>query len=476
MILRHGGPPQSLPEVVLFPFDDHALPFQRGLQLQLNGHRTPCGQTRVVLPIGGPEAPDGRSVAYYGTVCRVGDELWMWYLGQGDDPEWLQRVCLARSRDGRTWAKPELGLVPYHGSTRNNLVDLNQGSHLVQACVVLHEPDDPEPSRRFKMAFESRRYRNRLAVAFSPDGLTWTESPANPVGPQLEMAGGTRIAGFYHLCGQGGLHGPPARQMVTHVSSDFEHWTESFCIGLRREGNGRPGAGNDGRQVHLGAGLWNRGNVVLGFYGMWNGHPSNDRRLVSMDLGLAVSHDGLHFREPVPDFPIVSAAEDGWPELPARAPTTEYPALIQGQGFENLGEETLFWYAPWPEQRSDGVRVASWPRDRLGAYRGLRADGGHCISAPVNPEGRPVKVFLNVDGLGLHGRATVEVLDEGFAPLPGYGREDCVGNDRSGLRQPVQWRDREAVVSSRPVRVRVDLSGVRPEDVRLYAVYLEEAG
>ena len=45
-----------------------------------------------------------------------------------------------------------------------------------------------------------------------------------------------------------------------------------------------------------------------------------------------------------------------------------FPALIQGQGFENVGDETLFWYAPWPEEASDGVRVTSWPRDRLGYF------------------------------------------------------------------------------------------------------------
>lgn len=38
-------------------------------------------------------------------------------------------------------------------------------------------------------------------------------------------------------------------------------------------------------------------------------HPSNDRRLTRMNLGLVVSHDALHFRRPVPDFPLVDASE-----------------------------------------------------------------------------------------------------------------------------------------------------------------------
>ena len=51
-----------------------------------------------------------------GPVHRVGDELWMWYLAQGDDDSWHHRVCFAKSRDGYNWEKPELGFVEYNGS------------------------------------------------------------------------------------------------------------------------------------------------------------------------------------------------------------------------------------------------------------------------------------------------------------------------------------------------------------------------
>jgi len=37
-------------------------------------------------------------------------------------------------------------------------------------------------------------------------------------------------------------------------------------------------------------------------------------------------------------FPFVSASQDGWYTLPEGDPSiTKYPALIQGQGFENVG-------------------------------------------------------------------------------------------------------------------------------------------
>jgi hypothetical protein len=106
-------------------------------------------------------------------------------------------------------------LVNYRGNTHNNLVDLNGGNHHVQACVVLHDPDAPDPARRFKMAFECDKYYKRFAVAYSADGLTWHESPNNPVGRWFEMAGATRFNNCYYLTGQGGNHAGGLRQSAT---------------------------------------------------------------------------------------------------------------------------------------------------------------------------------------------------------------------------------------------------------------------
>jgi hypothetical protein len=484
MIIHNGGPHLALSELVLFPFDDYSIPFQNGVELQLISHSTPCGRTKIVLGLGDEQAPDSRQVVYYGAVHRVGDELWMWYLGQGDEEKWFERVCFAKSKDGLVWEKPNLGLVEYKGSTENNLVDLNQGSHHVQACVVLYEPDDPDLQRRFKMVFECDKYEKRFAVAYSADGLTWHESPNNPVGRWFEMAGATQFNGCYYLTGQGGNHHGGLRQLVTYISYDFENWSEASCVGLRRGYSvhqPRPFGSNAGEQVHLGAALWNRGNILIGFYGQWHGHISNDRRLLTMDIGLAITNDGLHYREPIPDFPIVAAAEDGW-GLPPRGHTAvHFPALIQGQGFENVGDQTLFWYAPWPEQDSNGVRVATWARDRLGyfhTFRGSRMRSiheAHFVSAPIDLEGKAARLLLNVDGITEQSGVSVEILDEKFNNVPGYNAESCLRLTESGLEQAVCWREQESISHiASPIRVRVNFTGLRPEDVRLYALYLRE--
>ena len=492
MIVDNGSPNTSLKDVVLFPFDDHSIPFQHGLKLHLVGYRTSVGETRIVVPPGPQGAPDCEHVVYYGTVRRVGDELWMWYLGQGTEDRWHQRVCLARSADGRRWEKPKLGLVEYNGSAANNLIELlpyngpsaiddryNPGRAVnnVTACVVFYEPDDPDPSRRFKMMFETPSSDRHNRIAFSADGLHWKESE-KPSGALCEMSGVTKWGGCYYITAQGGRHFGVQRELVTFASYNFETWTQASCVGLRR-GNIPPRPMNydrhAGEQVHLGAGLWDRGNVIIGIYGQWHGHRSNDRRLTTMDLGLVVSVDALHYKEPIPDFRMVGAAEDNWEMIPAGI-ESRFAALMQGQGFENVGNETLFWYGPWPEHRANGVRLATWKRDRLGYFEmlGTQKDA-HFISAPIDMEGRPAKLYLNVAGISEHARAEIEILDERFRPIAGYSREACIGPVASGLRQRVTWEGHETIEAEGRIRVRAGFGGLRPEDVKLYAVYVEQA-
>ena len=492
MIIKSTPDHVSSDEVVLFPFDDHSIPFQYGVRLRLEGYKASVDRTRIVVGPGERGTPDSERVIYYGSVQRVGDELWMWYLGHGTAEEggkaWHERVCLATSRDGYHWEKPDLGLVEYHGSKHNNLVDILDGQqHHIQACVVFHDPDEADASRRFKVVIETDKYPGtKFAVAFSADGLTWHEPERQPDKISCEMSGGTKFNGCYYLTGHSaGSHFGAPRQLVTFASYDFENWIEASCLGFRRDAvPPRPMIYGfaQGEQVHLGAGLWNRGNVILGLYGQWHGPENDDRRHVDMDLGLVVSNDALHYREPIPDFRMVAAAEDGMEHLPGSM-NFKFAGHCQGQGFENIGDETLFWYAPWPEQLSDGVRVASWPRDRLGYFQPFPLDKPkqrtcHVISAPIFTEaadGADLQVAVNADGLSEHAQLAVELLDERFVPLPGYAAGDCDPME-SGLRQRVSWGGRSTVSGVEGAfRVRVNFAGLRPEDPKLYAIYVERA-
>ena len=427
-------------------------------------------KTPIVLANGPPGAHD-EEAQYYGTTIRIGDEFRMWYMGRVHGESLAVnyvgesgRLCYAVSRDGVHWEKPALGLVDYKGSKADNLVDFPQDAD-ISAGPVIYDPEDPDPSRRFKINYEAGCHGMRMCVAYSPDGLRWTPSPRNPVGPRLEQSGLIRWNGCYYVNGQGGGHPGRFRKMLTYASYDFEHWSEATVLSMQRspliEGPSLEDRTRVGEEVHLGAALHDRGNVILGIYGQWHGEPAGDRRYVTMDLGLLISHDAMHFREPIPGFRFIPARE----ELDS---TIGYgPALMQGQGMENVGDLTLYWYALW---RHDGqVRLATWERDRFGYVTPHDPrEEARLISCPVCADNGETQVFLNVSGLGEYATVRVELLDLEVKPLAGYSGADAALVRESGLRVPVQWdRQNTLPATGQPLRLAVTLGPVGPRVTRV---------
>ncbi len=527
-------------EIVLFPFDDYSIPFSYGLDYNLiQGHR----EGVVLRP--SKTGPDAQSVINHGSVLKVGDQLRMWYPCLGDkdpsiDPstklpvgEGLRasvrgeahfRVCYATSTDGINWKKPALGLTKYGANKHNNLVDFPLGERVIN-LIVIEDAEDPDPSRRFKMAFQSPKYGSRIGLATSHDGLHWKEFSANPVTKwMVEIHGLTKFNGAYYVNGHGGSprRGPTTllpRRMVTYMSYDFEHWVDASALSFDRfPGSELPTPftrGHAGEQIHTGASIWNRGNVLIGFYGQWHGDLGDDRRFVTMDLGMVTSHDAIHFKEPIPDFKIIPFNEEAeirtnliFDRLGGAGGGSMFgAALTQGQGWMNMGDHTLYWYSVWSQGR---VRLATWERDRLGyfavpreirerqgnpaARRGLQEgkDGllhlpprakdlespwakvsPHFISMPITLDGSEQKVFVNAGGLSADTYIKVEILDEKFNILPGYSKEDCAPIMESGFRQAAVWGGKTTIANPNgPIRVRVSIEGKMPEDVRIYATYV----
>ncbi|MBD3182858.1 hypothetical protein GF312_11245 [Candidatus Poribacteria bacterium] len=475
---------------VLFPFDSYSIPFRHGLQLELIQAKRYEGNP--VLEPGGLGKVDTNAMAYYGTVIEIDGKLHMWYLGRGDVGDMPLRICYATSNDGFQWEKPNLGLVEYSGNSQNNLVDLDWDGKAM-SCCVLYDPDDPDLERRFKIfsEVESPTSKHQGCVAFSPDGLRWTTSPHNPVTHvRIEPTGIIRKSGCYYVVGQnaGFDRGFQKRVLISLASYDFEHWTDASVLGFRRDAippSPVVFGHNMGKQVHLGAGLWDRGNAILGLYGQWNAsNETDDRREMRMDIGLVVSQDAVHYREPIPDFRLIDTTEEGWK---GPNPLGDPPRFAQGQGIVNIGDKTITWYSIWGRGGDNSIRAAYWKRDRLGYFSPTRTpiEGQawvdevkpHFISAPIRIGSGSTRIFVNASGLSEHSQITVEVLNERFEKLDGYTDADFIPwSDDSSVRLPVRWQ-RGAVITgiSEPIRIRVNWDGLRLEDARVYAVYVEMA-
>ena len=155
------------------------------------------------------------------------------YQKEYEPPRREMAICYATSKDGIKWEKPEMGLVEFEGSKANNILwrggpgeGGTEGPHGTGIFKDLHDPD---PKRRYKSFMKA----GILSVAFSPDGINWSE----PVTcPEADSAGDTHNNAFWAptLGKYVGITRqwaqPNGRQVARTMSEDFINWKKCEIV------------------------------------------------------------------------------------------------------------------------------------------------------------------------------------------------------------------------------------------------------
>ncbi|MCA9049053.1 MAG: hypothetical protein KDA89_10025 [Planctomycetaceae bacterium] len=500
--------------VTLFAFDDVSIPFTQGLKLQMRSpERHP---QNPVLTRGPAGSADSWAVQFYGSVIHDRGRYRMWYVAAGDDrldatvprsSPW--RVAYAESDDGVHWVKPNLGLVSSNGTTNNNLVHLDPRLGTVNVKVLM-DPDDPDPQRRYKMGahvwFPKNNMRlGTLATYASADGLNWktlTEIPSTAAettaaelppeslllpGLHFEPVGGLyKWDGLFHLAGQNAIAAarPYHGRVVRHfVSGDFVRWAEESAVGFVRVQQHEllgPGRSREGEQNHEGLSVWNRGNVLLGVSGRW--HGGKEWTDVTVDLGFVLSNDGLHFREPLHEWTFLQRGEDDqW----------DAGGVLQGQGFENIGNQTFIYYGAWDPRNWEGspprggVGIATLPRDRFGDlvidettlgkgnYQLPKITSSLMTNSIRADDLRSGRMFVNVAGLNDSAYLKAELLTHNLQPIPGFSESAAAVIRENGFQVPVSWNTGAKLPDDvNRFRIRITFVGSENNSPRLSAIYL----
>jgi hypothetical protein len=292
----------------------------------------------------------------------------------------------------------------------------------------------------------------------------------NSGGERFEVAGLYRFGGSYYITGQ--LLSPwtatpdgrdVGRVMLAFRSPDFVNWSRVPSLAFARPGQ-LLATPIPGQQTHMGAGMWNRGNVIVGLYGQWQDGPKEKPKGSThlwgtrIDLGLVLSNDGVAFREPVPDFKVIPRGGEGeWDSI----------ALLQGHAFANVGERTYIWYSHWDcegQFRSQEIGLATLRRDGFG-YLSARTAGApaQCVTRHLEAADAMQGVFVNAEGVSAEAPLIVELLDEADRPIAGYSSKLTV----SGTRVPAGWG---ALPAGRKFAIRAELPPAGA--VKLYALYV----
>jgi hypothetical protein len=182
-----------------------------------------------------------------------------------------------------------------------------------------------------------------------------------------------------------------------------------------------------------------------------------------------------------------------WPGSDEGVAEWDRGGVIQGQGFENVGDQTFVYYGAWdprvnipgvPLPPRGGVGIAVLPRDRFGDLMvDLRDEGdgdyqipevtSEFITASVVLAGRHrmPEFFVNAEGLGDGATLRFELLGDDFTPLPGYSGDHAAIVGTDGFRTPITWRRGRGRLPEK-VRIRCYFDGEQNTSIRLSAIYV----
>jgi hypothetical protein len=409
-------------------------------------------------PVMRPEKP--WEFAYiYATAVRHESETgrWrMWYLGTETEKAIDKRFCLAESKDGLRWERPNLGLTDLGGSRENNVLGVDPGP-------VFFDPRDPDPRRRYK-TLGNPEVASHANVHFSPDGVKWTPSRRNPVvrgvGDTHGFLGWDERIGKYVVYWRLPGHD---RQYAYATSPDFEEFGPMKRLQTVDE-HDPVGTYVYHMMVFKLAGLYLCVAPVLhvdrGLKDNFHKDPAGLEQ--TLDVQMMLSYDGIEWqrlfnRQPFLGLGVHESWDDAqlYPTLPVTV-GDEIRLYYSGANFRHGTAEIKFCGKEvggrW---RGMCIGMATLKRDRwVAAVAGTRP--GEVLTRPFALRGRQLK--LNAE-LG-KGRLLAELTDPEGKVLPGFRRDDSQLGERDGLEYPLTWKGGDLrMLQGKEVCLRIVLSG-----------------
>jgi hypothetical protein len=440
---------------------------------------------KAAQPLLVPEKPWERAVYDYGTVIRdPAGGFRMWYLSFGTRPQAPHDqglrvlVCYATSEDGLHWVRPNVGLVAIDGSKANNVVALSHSGGYIRAVTVIHNPQAPDPARRFMHLSQGPK---GTGPSFSADGIHWSEGEA----PVLQASDAASLAydprqdrffcfsvstptlrGFWTRCidmaetdlktgrkfarilepdklddAEAPKHIARLRSVLDYDNPDHYHAQLHHMVAFPYE------------DLHLG--------IVAVWDCTWSSRLEPlyagglDRAFVHLQLVASRDLDWKRWQRMTPRVPLLELSEPGeWDcgaQLPYHAPVRVGDELwLYYAGFSRVLNSPRLYGAGLPPGAKvplNGIGVATL---RLDGFASLDAGprGGVIVTKPLTFEGTALR--LNAKALG---HITVEILDGAGEVIKGFAPVSVTGDS---VRHPLAW-ERLAELADRPVRLRFRL-------------------
>ncbi len=433
------------------------------------------------------------------------------------------RSCYAESENGLAWEKPDLGMVEYAGSARTNILPPGSGgAGFIRRPNLIKDYDDPDPARRYKMAYADEiDGRWFLQAGYSADGIRWAmaategamlgaQPPYYPLGVLMGWDPARRRYVHFHRKVAPGLRadvdGRAVRAeaaLAMSTSADFDRWEQAADVQFRDEGMDPPGW--DIGHAGMLAAFPYTDDLFIGFLDTCSTNVVEDATASDWPAlqteheqhapELVISRDAVAWTRVAPHWSVLRR---GWPG----AWDSEYVVLSKPIVRD---DDILIYYTG--RNLTCGVQHAAHPQFpllgqvingvRMGSAIGLatlRRDGFASIDG-YDPAGAlstvplvfagdrlvinaraPEQAFGTPRGAGgsePFGRLGVEIADDAGQPIEGYRLGQCDWFSGDAVRQIVTWGGRSDVgrLTGRTVRLTFHL-----QNAALYSFRVQEPG
>lgn len=408
----------------------------------------------------------------YVTIIKDGGEYRMYYRGlpeAGRDGSDLEVTCVAFSKDGINWTKPELGIFEVGGSKQNNVVLAGAAPLSHNFCPFIDTRPDVPAAERYKALGGVKG--NGLVPFASADGLRWKKLSEKGVITDGEfdsqnLAFWSESEGCYVAYFRTWANN--ARWVGRATSKDFLHWSPTQNMEIMRPNGPAPiehlytnQTGSYFRAPHIyvatAARFMPERRAISDAQAKEIGVHSGYYNDIS-DAVLLTSRSGLRYdRTFMEGFLRPGIGPHHW------VSRTNYPAL----GVVQTGPDEMSFYVQNDyAQPSHCLRRHSV---RLDGFASVRApyDGGEMLTKPFTFEGKRLSLNFATSAAG---GIKVEIQDADGRPLPGFTLADCKETIGNEIAKNVAWKGGEDVSSlaGKPIRLRFVM-----KDADLYSLKFE---
>ena len=350
-------------------------------------------------------------------------------------------TCYAESDDGIRWTKPVLNLFEFKGSKANNLV-IPGGNPF----GVFHEPQDPDPQRRYKaVVWHEPQYvpREGYWLYTSPDGIHWKRERREPIalslsGYTLPQSGIGDTSLFYWDPRLKKYIGDvkfvlPGKMRTRGImeSDDLIHWTPPRMT-LYPDG-----LDDSDSQIY--------GHLGFVYESMWIGmmRMMHTKRVKGSHkqttIELTASRDGRHWtrvgkREEI--IPFGKPAE--WDSTYHDPCTT--PILVNDELWIYYRSMPL-WKDRRPSSGKSQIGLAMLRRDGFVSLN-AGAEGGNVVTRPLTFQGKTL--FINAE-IADGGHIKAALQDASGKTLAPYSLAGCKPVTGDVLRAKVAWAEGQTI-------------------------------